>query len=631
MSATEKEPLAASDAKHAPVNGNAFEHYLDTFLDILVGISVIGELIIVFGSIVAREVFGMPVLWTDELGQFVLALVAFLGGALAYTRNEHIAVHAIVDRLPKRWRPFIDALVEWMVLATAAVCAYYSTSVFKIRWTGFSAVLGIRMGWFVIPLMVGLTLMTLYAALRLCRMPRRAILLSGIVTAVFMGGIIFLREFFGPFGATAVVNLIVFATFVIQLCVGVPVGFVLSAVSMIYLFLSGRGNLTQIPMTMQNGVLNFVLLSIPFFMMAGYIMSEGGLSKRLADFVISLVGRVRSGLLQAMVVTMYIFAGLSGSKAADVAAVGSTMGPMLRDNGYDKNESAAVLASATIMGETIPPSLPMLILGSITAIPMGSLFMAGLLPAAVIAATLMLAIYIKARIHDQYPGDASTPVSQVAKSGVIAFPALVVPLFLIGGIISGIATPTEISTFAVIYSLILAAFIYKELDFEKFWKIMLDTSVKAGMVLFITSAGCAFSWTLTSAGVPQKIAQLMISVAGHTDWIFMLITVVVLVVMGSLLEGIPALLVFAPMLLPIVPQFGIDPLQYSMVLLIAMGLGAFSPPIGVAFYIVLSVCGTTMEDTTRAIAPYLVVLVIGLLLVAFVPWFSLVLPKLMHL
>ncbi|WP_094604432.1 Sialic acid TRAP transporter permease protein SiaT [Sporomusa silvacetica DSM 10669] len=633
LSATEKEPLAgtAANVQTVPVKDNIIKRCLDTFLDIVVGLSVIGELIIVFGSIVAREAFNIPVLWADEVGQLVLTLVAFLGGALAYTRNEHIAVHAIVERLPKSWRPFIDAIVEWMVFATAAACAYFSLDVITVRWMEYTAVLDIRMGWFVIPLTVGLILMALYALLRLCRMRRGTVMRTAVVVVALLGGLILFNEFFGPFGASAIVNWIVFITFAIQLCLGVPVGFVLAVVSMMYLFLSGRGNLTQIPMTMQNGILNFVLLSIPFFMMAGYIMTEGGLSKRLADFVVSLVGRFRSGLLQAMVVTMYIFAGLSGSKAADVAAVGSTMGPMLKDNGYDKNESAAVLAAATVMGETIPPSLPMLILGSITTISMGSLFMAGLMPAAVIAITLMLAIYIKARIHGQYPGDTSTPVSQVVKRGMIAVPALLVPVFLIGGIVSGLATPTEISTFAVVYSLILAAFIYKELDFKKFWNIMLDTSVKAGMVLFITSAGCAFSWTLTAVGIPQKIAQLMIGVAGHTDWIFMLITVIVLVVMGALLEGIPALLVFAPMLVPIVPQFGIDPLQYGMVLIIAMGLGAFSPPVGIGFYVVLSVCGTTMEETSRAMLPYLVVLFIGLLLVAFVPWFSLVIPKMMQM
>lgn len=607
-----------------------FKRWLDTVLGILVGLSVIGELVIIFGNIIAREVFKAPVLWADELGQLALTSVAFLGGALAYTRNEYIAVHSVIDRLPKAWRPTIDAFVEWLVFTVSVIGAYYSIGVSKMRWTEYTAVLEIRMGWFVIPLTVGLVLIAFYALLRLQRHKRFPVILGALVIAILLGSIILINHLSGPLGTSSLVNWIVFGSFAIQLALGVPVGFVLAAVSMMYLYLSGRGSLTQVPLTMANGVLNFVLLAIPFFMMAGYVMTEGGLGKRLADFVVSIVGRVRGGLLQSMVVTMYIFAGLSGSKAADVAAVGSTLNPMLKDNGYEPNEGAAVLASATVMGETIPPSLPMLIVGSITTISVGSLFMAGLLPAAVIAVCLMIAIYIKARLTKKYPGTAGVPLSEVGKRGLTAIPALLVPVILIGGIVTGIATPTEVSTFAVVYALVAACLFYKELSWRKLWDIMVDTSVKAGMVLFITSAASAFSWTLTAASLPQKIAQMMIGVAGHSSWLFMLVTVLILIVMGALLEGIPALLVFAPLLVPIVPQFGIDPLQYGIVLIIAMGLGAFSPPIGIGLYIACSVSGTKMEATSRAMVPYLIVLFIGLLLVAFVPWFSLIVPKLMH-
>lgn len=604
---------------------------LDKILDIVVGLSIISELIIVFGGIISREVFHTPIMWADELGQLSLAMVAFLGGALAYTRNEHIAVHAVVDRLPKEWRPAIDAFVEWMVVAVSIIGAYFSLTVVRIRWTEYTAVLDIRVGLFVIPLTVGLALMAIYALLRLWESPRRPAILTGLVGLIFIGILILSNNLWGPFGVVNLVNWVVFISFSVLLALGLPVGFVLTIASMMYLYLSGRGNVTQVPMIMQSSILSFVFLAIPFFMMAGYIMTEGGLSKRLVDFVVSIVGRVRGGLLQAMVVTMYIFAGLSGSKAADVAAVGSTLNPMLKKSGYDPAESAAVLATATVMGETIPPSLPMLILGSITTISMGSLFMAGLLPAAVIALCLMIAIYVKARLAGKYPAMPGVPFTEVVKLGIIAVPALLVPIFLIGGIITGVATPTEVSTFAVVYSLILATLFYKELTWKKCWDIMLDTSVKAGMILFITSAGSAFSWTLTAASVPHKIAQMMISVAGHSDWIFMLATVIILIIMGALLEGIPALLVFAPLLVPIAPQFGIDPLQYGMVLLIAMGLGAFSPPIGIGLYIACSVSGTSVEETSRAMVPYLMVLFIGLLLVAFVPWFSLVVPKMMHM
>jgi tripartite ATP-independent transporter DctM subunit len=604
---------------------------MDKVLDILVGLSVIGELVIVFAGIILREVFQTPIMWADELGQLALTMVAFLGGALAYTRNEHMAVHAVVDRLPKRWRPSLDALVEWMVVAVSVFTAYFSLTVVRIRWMEFTPALDIRVGLFVVPLTVGLILMALYALLRLSRKPRIPVLLTGLVTLGFIGVLVTVNSLWGPFGVTSLVNGFAFTAFVVLLALGLPIGFVLIMTSLMYLLLSGRGNLSQIPLVMQASVLSFVLLAIPFFMMAGYIMTEGGLSRRLAAFVVSIVGRVRGGLLQAMVVTMYIFAGLSGSKIADLAAVGSTLNPMLRKSGYDPAESAAVLATATVMGETIPPSLPMLVLGSITTISMGGLFMAGLLPAAVIAVCLMLAIYVKARKGGRYPGIPGGSLAEVGKLGLIAVPALLVPLFLIGGIVAGIATPTEVSTFAVVYSLILAAVFYKELSWKKCWDLMLDTSVKAGVVLFIISTGSAFSWVLTAAGVPQKIAQTMTSVAGHSDWIFMLATVVILIVMGAVLEGIPALLVFAPLLVPLAPKFGIEPLQYGMVLLIAMGLGSFAPPIGIGLYTTCAVCDTKVEETTRAMVPYLIVLLVGLLLVAFVPWFSLVLPRMMHL
>ena len=610
---------------------NALKRWMDTGLDVLVGVAMIVQLLIIGASVFSREFFNAPILWADEIGQLTLTIVAFLGGALAYTRNEHMAVHAVLDRLPKSWRPAIHAFVEWQVVVSSALSAYLSISVVEVRWTEYTAMLEIRMGWFVMPLALGMALMAVYAMIRLWRMPRRPALAAGAVTLGLTAALVVCNDLWGPFGVSAAVSWIVAAVFAIQLFLGLPVGFVLAVVSMIYLYLSGRGNLAQVPMTMQNSIMSFVLLAIPFFMMAGYIMTEGGLSKRLADFVVAVIGRFRGGLLQAMVVTMYIFAGLSGSKAADVAAVGSTLNPMLKKNGYDPAESAAVLASATVMGETIPPSLPMLILGSITTISMGALFMAGLMPAAVIALCLMISIYVKARRAGKYPGTKGVPLGEVLKQGVTALPALMVPVFLIGGIVTGVATPTEVSTFAVVYALALATMFYREMTWKKCWDIMLDTSVKSGMILFITSAGSAFSWTLTAAGIPQKIAQLMISVAGHSDWMFMLSTIVILIIMGALLEGIPALLVFAPLLVPIVPQFGIDPLQYGMVLLIAMGLGAFSPPIGIGLYITCSVSGTTMEETARAMWPYLAVLFIGLLLVAFVPWFSLVIPKMMHL
>jgi tripartite ATP-independent transporter DctM subunit len=600
--------------------------WVDKSLDVLVGASVVVELIVLLANVISRSFFDDTILWANELGHLVLTIIAFVGGALAYSRNEHIAVHAVVDNLPKSWRPLLDSLVEWLVFAGSIFGAYLSVDIVQSRREELSTVLEISMSWFVLPLTVGLVLMAFFAFFRLLKNRLSAVLTAGVVIFALLGAMILINNAWGPFGSTAAMNYVTIISFTLLMALGLPVGFVLAIVATLYLYVSGTGRLIALPSTMQAGVSNFVLLAIPFFMMAGYVMTEGGLSSRLADFVVALVGRVRGGLYQVVIVSMYIFSGISGSKVADVAAVGASMNKMIRDNGYDEPEFAAILSAGAVMGETIPPSLPMLVLGSITTISMGALFMGGLLPAAVIAVCLMLTIYVKARLANKYPG-IKTPLSVLGKTGIYAAPAFVVPLLLVVGIVTGIATPTEISSVAVFYGLVLSAFLYRELTFKKLWSTVSDTAVKGGMILFITSTASSFAWTMTAAGVPREIAELMISIAGKTDWLFMLTSLLILIVMGALLEGLPALLVFAPILMPLAPQFGVSPVQYGMVLLIAMGLGCFFPLIGVGMYVSCSITSTKVEAASRAMIPYVVVLFLGLLVVAFVPWFSLVVPR----
>ena len=622
------EDLLGEGHTHAPASAqHAFVKWVDRGLEAFVGVAVLSELLILFANVITRSFFDFTILWANEYGHMVLGVVAFIGGALAYNRNEHIAVHAVVERLPRSWRPAIDSIVDWMVAIGSLYIAYVSIEVVRSRSEELSTVLEISMRWFVLPLTVGLVLMVFFAIYRLSQRARTPVIAAGIVFAAVVGGLVAMNSMWGPFDESSFVTWLTIFLFALLMALGLPVGFVLAAVATMFTFFSSGESMIAIPSTMQAGVSNFVLLAIPFFMMAGYVMTEGGLSSRLSDFVVSVVGRVRGGLFQVIVVSMYIFSGISGSKAADVAAVGTSLKKMIRDNGYDEPEFAAILSAGAVMGETIPPSLPMLVLGSITTISMGALFMAGLLPALVLALCLMGAIYVKARMSNKYPG-IRTPMAVVRKNTLLAAPALLVPVLLVVGIVTGLATPTEISSVAVIYGLVLSVVLYRELTVRKFWSTVADTAVKGGMILFITSTASSFAYTLTAAGIPTEIAELMIRMAGHTAWLFMLASLLILIVMGALLEGLPALLVFAPILMPLAPQFGVSPVQYGIVLLIAMGIGCFAPLIGVGMYISCSVTGTKVEAASRAMIPYAILLFIGLLLVAFVPWFSLVLPRL---
>jgi tripartite ATP-independent transporter DctM subunit len=341
------------------------------------------------------------------------------------------------------------------------------------------------------------------------------------------------------------------------------------------------------------------------------------------------VGHFRGGLLQVMVISMYVVSGLSGSKSADVAAVGSVMRDMLRRERYNVEQATAVLAASAVMGETVPPSIPMLVLGSVTSLSIGSLFIAGFIPAAVVGLCLMILIYLQAR-KSQVGRSTRPTLRQLGSASLSGILPLLMPVILIGGILLGVGTPTEVSSFAVIYGLVLAGFIYRELGFRVFLRGIIDCAAMSGMILFILAGASSFAWTLTIAQLPQRLVGLLGGVQ-DSQMLFILASIVLLIVTGTLLEGLPALVILAPILLPIAQQIGVSQLHFGIVLLIAMGIGAVMPPVGALFYVACAVCETTIEKSGRAMIPFLVVLCFALLLVALVPWFTLYLPMKFHL
>ena len=595
--------------------------------EIIVVVALLSELGAMFGNVICRAFFHSSLLWSLEIGELALVVMTFVGGAVAYPRNEHMALHAVIQRLPARWHICIAAIGYWQVFAMALAGAWLSYEMMVSRWGERTLYLGLSVAWFAVPMILGMALLAWFSINKLRPLPRPEVVWTGVALGLLLAALLSAGSWLGS-DARAYALPVAFAVFALQLILGVPIGFALLMISLIYLYVSKMVPLSVIPINLQAGISSFVMLSIPFFILAGYVMTEGGLSKRLTSFIIALVGRMRGGLLQVIVICMYIMSGISGSKVADVAAVGATMKDVMKKHRYDAGETAAVLASSAIMGETVPPSIAMLVLASVTSLSIGTLFVAGLLPAAVMAICLMVLIYVRAGKRLETPKRYSP--SEIWRAGLEAVPALIAPIILIGGIVSGLATPTEVSSTAVIYAILVSVFLYKALTFEGIWRVMVDTSAKAGMVLFITSTASTFSWSLTLAKIPQQIASLL-GVLQGSAWLFMLGTVVTLVLMGALLEGLPALLIFGPLLLPVAPSFGIDPLQYGIVMIIAMGVGAFSPPIGVGMYVTCSICETTMESATRHMLPYLFVLAIGLALVAFVPWFTLIVPRLMHM
>jgi tripartite ATP-independent transporter DctM subunit len=526
--------------------------------------------------------------------------------------------------LPARFERGCLALADVVAFFAAGSTCIASIEFIAANWSERTPILQLPAGLIALPLPIGMTLMALFAANHLWREHGGVVTLA--TAAVFIAATALAAATcdqwlpaFGDDGAI-IVALIVFVVFILA---GVPVGFVLLFATFAYLWGSDAAPLTVLPQTMVNGAGSYILLAVPFFILAGLIMERGGISVRLIRFIQTLVGHVRGGLLQVTVVSMYVISGLSGSKPADVAAVGTVMRDQLRER-HGAAEGAAVLASSAIMGETVPPSVAMLIVGSITNVSVAAMFIGGLMPAAVIALCLMALIWFRAR-RAGAPGLPRAPREAVVRAGLEALLPVLMPLLLLAGILSGVATPTEIAALAVVYGFVLSVVVYREMDVSGFLRAVCDAAALSGVLLFIFAAASAFSWTLTVAYLPQRLVDLLAS-TGASASIFMIGSIALLIGVGVLLEGLPSLNVLAPLLLPIAAKVGLSELHYALVLIIAMGVGGFMPLAGVGFYVCCAVMRCDIEAASRAMLPYLAVVLIGLLIVAFVPWFVLFLP-----
>src|SRR6201994_4251181 len=600
---------------------NGIDHL---FRAILV-IALVIQLVIVLTGIVSRFWFDESLLWADEAAKLFLSMTAFVGGALAFRARHHTTVEFLTGRFSPRWRRSVAIGIDLLILVATLAGGYVSLDLLSISAMSNTPILDINAAWLVLPLTVGMALVALFAVERLLlfHAPRAAIpalavvaLLVGLVYAISAAPSLHLDN-----GAALGVMLLAFL-------LGLPVSFAMLLGSLMFLLISGVAPLIAAAQNTFDGTSNFILLTLPFFIWAGLIMEKGGISLRLVRFAMTLVGHMRGGLLQVVVLTIYMVSGISGSKIADVVAVGSVLRRELARQGYKPEQGAAVLAASAAMSETIPPSLAMLVLGSVAPISIGTLFIAGLLPAAVIALLLMLLNYVLSRRANMISAPRAT-ASELVRATAGAVLPLVMPVIMVIGIRFGVATPTEVSSVAVLYGLVLAFAIYRAVGPAALYEIAVESSLLAGMVLFIIAAAFSFAWTLTAANLPANLAAILHS-AGDNRIVFTIGSIVLLIVVGSLLEGLPALIILGPLLMPIASQYGIDIIHYSMIMILAMGVGIFIPPIGIGFYVSCTVSESRLEATSRAMLPYLAVLIIGILVVAFVPWFTLAVPRLLQ-
>jgi tripartite ATP-independent transporter DctM subunit len=590
--------------------------------DAIAAILLIADLAVVIGSVTMRSLFNLPVEWSDDVARGLMVGSSFFGAASALARGENAGVAFLVDRVPSNARRIIDAVAALLTFIITAYVAYHALELGMLT-TGQTTGSGLPLELTFYPMGVGAACMAVFALDLFLRRDLREIMIAVAVLAALVGVWLGWNEL-APKTVPGAGPLMLIG-FVISLAGGMAIGFALALAALIYIWAEGALPGVIFAQQMARGIDNFVLLAIPFFILVGYLMEANGMSVRLIALLERMVGRMKGGLNVVMVLSMVIFSGISGSKMADVAAVGSVLIPAARRSRQNPGNAVALLAASAVMAEAIPPCINLIILGFVANISIGGLFMAGLVPAAIMALAL-IAVAVIFGVRTQIQDDATAPMAASRLwSGAAATVGLIVLIF--GGFKSGFATATEISAFAALYALVVGGVLFRELSVQSAWRSFTLSAIRSGLIMFIVAGAQSLAFVLTLQQIPHMLGDALIHLSQSSGtWLFMLLSIAILIVMGSVLEGAAALIIFGPLLVPVAAQLGIAPLHFGVVLVVAMGIGLFAPPLGLGLYGACLVGNVPIEQTVKPIFGYLGLLLICLLVIAFVPALTLWLP-----
>lgn len=421
-------------------------------------------------------------------------------------------------------------------------------------------------------------------------------------------------------------SLILFVLFALLMILGVPIALSLGISTIIYILLFVNVPVSVVVQQMIGGVNSFTLLAIPFFIIAGNLMDKGGISKRIISFSNTLVGWIPGGLTIVLIISSMIFAAMTGAGAATVAAIGAIMIPAMKEEGYDEDFSSALQATAGVFGPIIPPSILMVLYGVVTDVSVGSLLLAGVIPGILLGLILMIITLVLCYIKG-YRGKGSWNIKTVVSSFKEAFFALISPVIVLGGIYSGIVTPTEAAALIALYSLIIGLFIYKELALGDLLSILAySMKVSAGIMLIVASTQ-AFGWVLTREQIPQMIGEWFISISNN-QYFFMFGVVGILLIVGTFLDPVPAVMIFAPIFSPAARLYGIDDIHFAVIVIVSLCIGLVTPPIGMNLFVASSISHRPVHLISKHLIPFLIAMLFGLIIIVLIPGISTYLPKL---
>ncbi|HEX4409782.1 MAG TPA: TRAP transporter large permease subunit [Xanthobacteraceae bacterium] len=619
------EPAVASDAHESSAARRplvtAFEATLGMLVESAAALLVAAEIVILFGGVVSRYVFARPLVWSDELASTLFLWLAMLGAVIALRRNEHMRMSAAVGMLPPARRATFDVFATAAALTFLILIAWPAYQYARDQLAITTPAMEITDAWRAAALPVGIILMAIFACVRLVRRGSRSTL------AFALGVVVILVALFWSsapiFHQLGNLNLLIFFVGVVAAGVfaGVPIAFAFGLAIFGYLALATHTPLMVLVGRMDEGMSHLILLAVPLFIFLGLLIEMTGMARAMVAFLASLLGHVRGGLHYVLIAAMYLVSGISGSKAADMAAVAPVLFPEMKARGARPGELVALLSATGAQTETIPPSLVLITIGSVTGVSIAALFTGGLLPGIVLAILLCAIVRYRAAPNEDTERSERATKRQIARSFLIALPALALPFLIRAAVVEGVATATEVSTIGIAYSAIAGLLVYRRFDWSALRPMLVSTACLSGAILLIIGTATGMAWGLTQSGFSRTLAAAMGGLPGGAA-VFMTASIVVFIILGSVLEGIPAIVLFGPLLFPIARTVGIHEVHYAMVVILAMGIGLFAPPFGVGYYAACAIGRVEPAEGMRPIWGYMLVLVIGTIIVAAVPWIS---------
>lgn len=627
MSHPASEPLSEPASLYADPGGGALadlarrlDRGLSVGVEAVAGLLVLVEIGVLLAGVTARYVFHTPLVWSDELASILFLWLSMLGAVVALRRGEHMRMTGLVSRVGPQLRALLETLAITAPVAFLMMILYHAVDYAMEEHFIITPALEISNAWRASALPAGLTLMLVAALFRLLRVGRPATVLAAVaLTAAVVGGFWLAGPMLKPLGQA---NLLIFFVGLVAANVfaGVPIAFSFALATFGYLALTTTTPMLVMVGRLDEGMSHLILLAVPLFIFLGLLIEMTGMARAMIQFLASLLGHVRGGLSYVLIGAMYLVSGISGSKIADMAAIAPVLFPEMKKRGAPPGDLVALLSATGAQTETIPPSIVLITIGSVTGVSIAALFTGGMLPGMVLGAALCAVVWWRYR-HEDLSHIVRSSRAEIAKLAVVALPAILLPFVIRAAVVEGVATATEVSTIGIAYSTLMGLVVYRQFDWRRLKPMLIETASLTGAIIFIVGCATAMAWGLTQSGFSQDLAAWMAGIPGGA-YGFLAISIVAFIVLGSVLEGIPAIVLFGPLLFPIARAAGVHEVHYAMVVIFAMGIGLFAPPFGVGYYGACAISKVHPDEGLKHIWGYVAALLVGLVVVAAIPWFS---------